>query len=313
MTKALILSAGLGTRLHPLTTLLPKPLIPICTMPLIDIIIERLKSAGFTHLGVNLHHLPGLIREHLARRADFHTFHFSHEPEILGTGGGIAGFADFLEDQESFFVHNGDILSSIDIEGAVEFHRREKAEATLILVENAPTNSITILPDGTMRDIWGKLGRAGEGRTLTFSGLALYRRSLLATLPRGTFYSIIDVLLERLRAGDRSMRGFVQDSPGLYWRDVGSIGTYLDIHRDIMTRGVYHPPGIGEKNGPVLAGKGAQVDREAKLEGFTVLGDGCRVGPGAHLEDCVIWPGTEVKAGRKARNTIFADDLEVEA
>ncbi len=311
--KALILSAGLGTRLHPLTTLLPKPLIPVCNIPLLDIITARLKRAGFTHLGINLHHLPERIREHLARRDDFDTFYFSHEPEILGTGGGIAGFADFLEDQEFFFVHNGDILTSIDIEGAVEFHRREKAEATLILVNNGPTNSITILPDHTMRDIWGKLGRAQEGRTLTFSGLALYSRSLLGTLPRGTFYSIIDVLLERLRGDDRTMRGYVQESPGLYWRDVGSISTYLDIHRDIMTRRIFHPPGLEGTNGPVLAGKDAYIDRDARLGGFAVLGGESRIGRGAHLEDCVVWPRTEVHAGRRAQNTIFADRLEVEA
>ncbi|MDQ7822837.1 MAG: NDP-sugar synthase [Candidatus Eremiobacteraeota bacterium] len=305
-SKALILSAGLGTRLRPLTAILPKPLMPVANVPLIDIIVERLAGCGFTALGVNLHHMAEEIRRHLESRKGALSFWFSHEEVILGTGGGIAGFAPFLEGEEWFLVHNGDVMGDADIQGLVAFHRERRALATLLLVENEATNVVRVVPSGDIIDIRGCLRPHDHaGRLLTFSGIAVYSGSILKALPRGAFYSIIDFLLEKMQSEGARVAGYAPAAP-CYWRDIGSIPSYLALHRDILSRGIFNPPSMGEPHKGMLVGKGAHVAPGARIEGFLSLGEGASIGSGALLRDVVVFPGTAVPEGTEAHDAVFA-------
>ncbi len=304
--KALILSAGLGTRLLPLTTLVPKPLVPIANVPLMDIIVERLRGAGFASLGVNLHHLPGEIKGHLESRYGALSFWFSHEPVILGTGGGIAGFSPFLQGEEWFLVHNGDVLCDADLQAVVDFHREKGALATLLLVDHQATNVVRVTPDGRIIDLWGKLKpQETSGRLLTFSGIAVYSASMLRDMPQGSSYSVIDFLLEKMGSEGALVAGYVPPTP-CFWRDIGSISSYLSLHGDILSRRLFRFPSMGAPQGALLVGEGARLDCEASIEGFLCLGDGASVGRAARLRDVVVFPGTHVPEGTEARDAVFA-------
>ncbi|HEX8152685.1 MAG TPA: sugar phosphate nucleotidyltransferase, partial [Thermoanaerobaculia bacterium] len=126
MSKAMILAAGYGTRLRPVTYTMPKPMVPVCNLPLIGWAVEAFLRAGVNELVVNLHHLPEVLERWLTDRyGDRATFHFSHEQEILGTGGGIRRVRPLLESEEDFFLVNGDTVQFPDYE-ALRNARRER-------------------------------------------------------------------------------------------------------------------------------------------------------------------------------------------
>jgi NDP-sugar pyrophosphorylase family protein len=310
--KALILSAGLGTRLLPLSTVLPKPLIPVANMPLIDIILEKLKRAGFREFGINLHHLPQMITDHFAAEEEI-TLRFSHEPVILGTGGGIAEFAQFLNDEEHFLIHNGDILCTVDIGEAIAFHRGRGALATLVLVDHGPTNLVRVLPDGTIVDIRGELGAPlDQGRLLTYSGISIYDRRILDIMPRGVSYSIIDFLIDRMMVKEERAVGYVVEAGVSYWRDLGNISSYFELHRDILEKRIFSPPGITLPEEGIMVAPDVLIGRGASLSGFVTVGSASSVGDGAALRNAVIWPGTSIPPGTVLQNAICAGELIVE-
>jgi len=132
--KAMILAAGYGTRLRPLTYTVPKPMLPICNRPLIGFAVDQLLSAGIDEIIVNLHHLPESIERYLTLvYGDRCKFHFSHEPEILGTGGGIRKVRPLLENEEDFFVVNGDTIQFPPYDQLREARRSRDALAALTL------------------------------------------------------------------------------------------------------------------------------------------------------------------------------------
>jgi NDP-sugar pyrophosphorylase family protein len=307
--KALILSAGLGTRLLPLTEFVPKPLVPVLTKPLIKILIDRLRGFGITGFGINLHHLPEMIKSCLAEQYGDRTFHFSFEPVILGTGGGIAGFSGFLADEDDFLVHNCDIISTIDIGRAVAFHRERKALATLILVDSAPTNCIAVAGDD-ITDIHGKTGRAAQvSRLFTYSGISIYSTAILETMPQGVAYSVIDHLIDAIRAGKGPILGYRAFEAAPYWRDIGNGASYLALHRDLLERKAFTVEGIDIPRDGRMTDATASVSPLAALEGFVSIGERAVIEEGARLKDAVVWNDTVVPKGMVVEGAVYAKGL----
>lgn len=312
--KALILSAGLGTRLLPLSELLPKPLVPILTKPLIDILIHRLRSFGINSFGINLHHLPELIRSHCARHySGDHSFYFSFEPVILGTGGGIAQFREFIADDDDFLVHNCDIISTIDIRKAHAFHRERRALATLILVDHDPTNCIAIDGDDTITDIHGKLGRASQdARLFTYSGISIYSTEIMEEMPQGSAYSVIDYLIEVIRAGKGPVLGYQAWQAAPCWRDIGNGASYLSIHRDLLLKKIFAVEGIDIPREGRIIDATAVVSPLASLEGFVSIGERAVIEEGAVLKDAIVWNDTTVPEGMILKSAVYAQGLKLD-
>ena len=124
--KAIVLAAGYGTRLRPLTDSLPKPLLPVAGRPVIEHTIMKLKKCKVDGIGVNAHHNAAAIEDYFRRENFVVEIHLSHEKNILGVAGGIGGFREFLEGEDSFIVHNGDVLSDIPIEEMTETYKLER-------------------------------------------------------------------------------------------------------------------------------------------------------------------------------------------
>ena len=132
-SRALILAAGLGQRLRPITYRRPKALVPVCNIPCLDLLAMQLKAVGVNELAVNVHHLPHLIERHVERVGNYGIpVHISHEPTILGIGGAIGKLRDFWDDH-AFLVANGDLVENLDLPAAFDFHRESGAVATMIV------------------------------------------------------------------------------------------------------------------------------------------------------------------------------------
>src|SRR5882672_11213650 len=235
--KAMILAAGYGTRLRPVTYTLPKPMVPLCGQPLIAWAVESLLAFGIRDFIVNLHHLPEPIERFLRERFDAR-FEFSYEPEILGTGGGVRKVRRMLEKDDEFLLVNGDTIQFPPY-GAL---RATRNDALAALTLRHPPQGDRFTP------VYFDHGRItgfghGTGEALMFSGTHLISNRIFDHLPDKDFSGIVDEVYQPLiDSGRERIAGVVED--GL-WFDIGTPRRYMTASRtllDLMVRGQLAPP-----------------------------------------------------------------------
>ncbi len=231
--RGMVLCAGYGTRLRPLTDLVPKPLLPVGGRALLDLAVANLDRAGVGPIVVNTHHLGGQVAAHLAARADAARFTLSPEAEILGTGGALDGARAFLAQADDFLLHNGDVLTDADVAALLAAHRATGAVATLLLVDHPAVNTVEVAADGRVLRLAGRPAPACDEpaavRRLTYSGVATFRRGILDDVPRGPS-SLVDVLATLIAREPGAVRAWMP--AGITWDDVGTFARWLGAQPD---------------------------------------------------------------------------------
>jgi NDP-sugar pyrophosphorylase family protein len=228
---AFILAAGLGTRLAPITDFLPKPLVPMFHKPLLTFALDSLMAAGVGTLALNTHHLPHCFTEVLGAEPSYRErpLHLFHEPLLLDTGGGIRNARSALE-EKTFFLYNGDILADLPLADLLAAHRASGALATLLLRDGGGVPNVRFdAPTGRILDLRGALG-VKEGALFVYSGIAVFEPAIFDWLPEGRS-SIIDALLEAMRAGGRVGGLLCRSEDHHLWIDIGTPAAYLEAHR----------------------------------------------------------------------------------
>lgn len=220
--KGLILSAGYGTRLRPITSNLPKPLVKICNRTVIEHIIEKFKKISIEDIAINLHHLGDKIVDFLNSK-DFQVkFHFFYEDEILDTGGAVKNIRDFVGD-DYLLVHNGDIVSEFDLTEIINWHKVEKNDVTLCVMERKSTRML-VFDEKMFLNGWinGERnlyrGRV-KGVKYSFTGIHIISPSIYKFMPAENKFPIFDFYMNNL--GNINIRGYPV-KPN-YWFDIGSI------------------------------------------------------------------------------------------
>ncbi|UCF94407.1 MAG: phosphotransferase [Desulfobacterales bacterium] len=226
--KAMILAAGLGTRLLPYTATTPKPLFSVAGRPLLDIILQRLQAAGCEAVVINTHHLPHKIEAFVAGQQYGLAVSTRYEPTILGTGGAIKNVADFWNDRP-FMVINGDICTNIDLKAVYDYHCAHPDPATLVLHDYPEFNFVSVDQDGFITGFYDP--PAAAGTRLAFTGIQVLDPEVLERIPSGVFSSSIDAY-RSLMAQGRGLRAFVPE--GAYWKDIGTPARYQEAVREIM-------------------------------------------------------------------------------
>jgi aminoglycoside/choline kinase family phosphotransferase/dTDP-glucose pyrophosphorylase len=215
--RAMILAAGLGTRLKPHTESLPKPLFRVDGTPLLDIHIERLAAAGAEAVAVNTFHLAERIERHIQSRSWPVPVHVLHEPEILGTGGGIANALPLLG-PSPFLAINADVLTDLDFSALAAFHLSGSASATLVMRDVPAFNTVGVDTDGFIRSFPPDPPAPGT-RLLAFTGIQVLDPSLFSGVPPGVFCSSIDIFREHLARGGE-IRAVLPEC--FRWHDIGA-------------------------------------------------------------------------------------------
>jgi mannose-1-phosphate guanylyltransferase len=302
--KAVVLAAGLGTRLRPLTESWPKPAVPLLGQPLLRYTLAVLAGAGVTEVGLNTHHLASLM----ARVAEEEAARFgmkltlSYEPVIQGTGGGIRGLRRVVEDTDVFLVWNGDALFTPVLGLLLAEHRASGAAATLVLLplpEGGTYATVDVDGEGRVRRI---AGRGPGGPTLQpwhFSGLHLLSPRVFGAMAETGPEDINRAVYPRLLEQGELVRGAVVDAA---WRDVGTAQGYLAAQQALLTGDVPDVfGGASPFSGAVGAGgvwkaPGARLEGTAEppvfLDARAVVARGARVGPNVY-----VGPGVSVPAG----------------
>jgi NDP-sugar pyrophosphorylase family protein len=243
--KAMILAAGLGTRLHPLTDDRPKALVTVAGRTLLEIALARLRSFGVGEVIVNAHHFAEMIADYLKANDNFGMrIEVSREEELLDTGGGLKQAAHFfLEDggntQEPFILHNVDVLSNIDLASMVRFHKEHDALATLAVQQRETSRYLLFDEQGQL--CGRRAGQDGEvewarpaaqTQALAFSGIHVLSPQIFAKMEEKGAFSIIPAYL-RLAARGEKVLAFRAD--GCYWRDLGRPESIAQAAQDLSS------------------------------------------------------------------------------
>jgi NDP-sugar pyrophosphorylase family protein len=294
--QAFVLGAGLGTRLQPLTDDLPKPLVPIFQKPLITFAFDHLISIGCTKLIVNTHRLA----EEFGTAFPDKTYRdlpitFVHEPELLGTGGGIANVLSMFGD-EPFLVYSGDVLTDFALAPLMETHGRDGNDVTLALRETRFAPSIAFR-DGRVIDIGEKLGHRGE---YDFANVSVWTPHFARRIARAPG-SFIPVVTDAIGEGGRIGAAVVNDGK---WFNIGSPREYLEVHRVIANES-WRPGYLdSECEWPIRIAADARIDSSAKICGSSVVGPAARIGAAAELQDTIVWAGAQIASRTRLRNCI---------
>lgn len=230
--KAMILAAGLGTRLRPITDNIPKSIIPIGDKTLIEYLLILLKKYGIGDIVINLHHLGEKIEGALGDGGRFGLrINYSKEDIILGTGGGIKKVQSFLSDS-AFLVINGDILVDLDLHDLIEFHQRHKGTATMVLRGNDNPDlygPVKIDKSARIRQILDRPVWSGKDlSSYMFTGIHLIEPRIFQYIPDAQYYSIIDAYIEMIMKNE-GIYGYIMKGS---WTEVGTIEGYRKIEDD---------------------------------------------------------------------------------
>lgn len=240
--KAMILAAGLGTRLRPLTNDRPKALVEVAGRSLLEITLPRLRKFGVSHVIINVHHFADLVVDFLKKNNNFGMWiEISREEILLDTGGGLKKAAwFFLEDQtdEPFLLHNVDVISTIDLARMMQFHREHRALATLAVQRRKSSRQLLFDQGRLCGRITGehedlKTQTSSSKQALAFSGIHVISPRIFSLMTEHGAFSIIDCYL-RLAAAGQSIVPFPADQ--YYWRDLGRPENVAQAARDLEQR-----------------------------------------------------------------------------
>lgn len=307
---AFLLSAGWGERLQPLTDQIPKPLVPICGVPLCEFALAQIAAAGAGRIVINTHRLAGeFLRLFPSYPEPAHYMGvpvlFRHEPELLETAGGLKNVEDLLL-PGPVLVHNGDILAEIDLPALFAAHERSGALCTLALRSSGGPLQVGFdAASGRVTDIRGGLGSPAP--RFLYTGVCVVSPELLERIPSGCPVSFVPVWMEALRAGEK-IAGVVLDQG--VWRDIGTVAEYMRIHADLASGAVsLVPPASAPEGWPVWRMPGARIADGAQLAGWNWIGCDAEIAAGAHVENSVLWAGARVESGACLRGCAVREGM----
>ena len=302
----MVLAAGLGTRLRPLTYEITKPMVPVLDRPVMAHILDLLDRHGFQETIANLHYFPDSIREHFGDRV---TYRF--EPELLGTAGGVRACAEFFA-EDPFLVISGDALTDIDLTALAARHRETGGIATLAVKKVPDTREFGVVLHDREGRITGFQEKPRPDEALSDlgnCGIYVFSPEIFDYFPERPFVDWAQDVFPTLLENDVP---FYIHEVREYWNDVGSLGELrqgtfdalggelrLEVEGEEVAPGVVvsggrQLPEDTEVEGPVWIGRDVTLGAGVRLMGPVVLGDGATVGDRAQLRETIVFPGTHV-------------------
>lgn len=318
----MILAAGLGTRLRPITYGIPKPMAPVLNRPVMEHIARLLARHGFGEAIANLHWFPETIVEHFGDGSAFEIeLSYSREERLLGTSGGVRNAAGFLGD--SFLVISGDALTDIDLASMRDFHRSHDGIATLATKRVSDTTQFGVAitgADGRIQGFQEKPDPSEALSDLANCGIYMFGSEVFEFFPDpGTSAAagpddppgFADWAMDVFPALLDADVPFYSHEIDAYWNDIGNLDELRQGNMDALRGEVDVEPGAppvaegvraasplggAEVSAPVLVGAGVELGDGVRIEGPAILGDGCRVGDGCCLRDAILLAGCELPA-----------------
>ena len=310
--KAMILAAGFGKRLKPLTNDLPKPMFPVLNRPILEHTLHFLSSQGIKEIAINLHHQPKRIIDYFGNGKNFKVkLHFSKEESILGTAGGIKKLELFFKD-ETFLVINSDILADVNLKDVLKFHQEKKSKLTMVVRQDSNTekyDSIQRVEEGRIVQFLGHSIKSSAPITkVMFTGIQIMEPDIFSRIPENQFYGTTEDVFPKMVQDGTPVYGFLHKG---YWIDMGTRETYIQAQKDAMDEKVVLKNSYSRNpEGPLLVppvhiGKNCEISQDAQVGPYAVIGDGCRIRPGAIIENSILWPNATIGNDSTIKNCII--------
>lgn len=326
--KAIIMAGGEGSRLRPLTCGRPKPMVPVLNRPIMSHIVELLKEHGFANIGVTLQYQPEVIKDYFGNGAEYGVnLRYFVEETPLGTAGSVKNAGGFLD--QTFLVISGDALTDLELSQALAFHRKQGAMATLVLtrVECPLEYGVVITSDnGRITQFLEKPGWGEVFSDTVNTGIYVLEPEVLDYFAPGQKFDFSKDLFPLLLREKKPLFGLVL--PG-YWCDVGNLQQYQEAQYDALAgKARVKIPGMeiapqvwveegasidpsAKVKGPALIGANCQVGAAARIDPFTILGQGCQVQERASIKRSVLWNNVYVGPGASLRGAVLGSRVQV--
>lgn len=327
--KAVIMAGGSGTRLRPLTSTLPKPMVPVLNKPMAEHIVNLLKSQGFDDLIFTLHYLPKVISDYFGDGSDFgcKISYSTEEGRPLGTAGCVKAIQDQID--STFVVISGDSLTDIDLQAAVKYHKEKKAKATIVLkrVEN-PVDYGVVITDSDSRIVrFVEKPSASEIFSDTINtGIYILEPEVLLYIILGQEQDFAHDLFPLLLLRNEPIYGYVADG---YWCDIGNLQVYRQAHLDALEGKVKLQIDLPQIKPGIWVGEGTQIDSSVQLQSPTLIGSNCRIGRNTIIEPYtvigdnvivqekvllrrpIVWSNTYIGSQSSLKGSIVCDKANV--
>lgn len=314
VSRAMIMAAGVGSRLDPLTQEVPKPLVPIANRPMMDLLLERLSEIGVKDVIANTHYKADKIIQRYSKNDLGINFNYVHEETLSGTAGGVKKCQHFFKKGENFLVLSADGLSNADLKAAVDSHTKSGAIASMgikkIAMEEIPHFGVVVIDkNGFVKEFQEKPAIKDAKSDCINTGIYVFNYEIFNYIPANIFYDFAkNVFPDLLSKGIKINTFKVKE----YWSDIGTIAQYAqstkDLFNDLLS--VKHSGVIKTPKGAYITGK-SYIAPSASLVGFNTIGENCIVGKNVHLKDCIIWDDVEIKDNIKLDSCIIASHCEI--
>lgn len=329
--RAMVLAAGVGSRLEPLTNQVPKPMVPVANRPVMEHILALLRRHGVTEVASNLHYQADKIREYFGDGSDFGMeLAFLFEKELSGDAGGVRACRDFLSGG-TFLVLMGDLLTDADLTRVVAEHKQKKALATIALkqVDDVRHFGVAVTDENGFITGFQEKPQPHEALSNRAScGIYVLEPEVFEHIPKTGMYGFGRQLFPSLVEQGLPVLGASIDDA--YWSDVGTISQYRQSNFDalegmikIEIPGKRHDQGFlaegaslssqANVGGKIYLGRNSYIAPGVKVKGHVLLGDNCRVEEGAELSDTIVWSNTTIGRSAVLKDCVIGSNCTVEA
>ncbi len=306
LTKAMIMSAGVGSRLDPLTKDLPKPLVPVFNRPVMDILFEKLSFLGINDVICNTYYLADKIIDRYTKNDLGINFNYIKEETLSGTAGGVKKCQHFFEEGDSFIVLSADGLTNADIQKGIEIHRQSGAIAT-IGVKQIPIEEVShfgvVVTDknGFIIEFQEKPSVSEAKSNLINTGIYIFDYKIFEYIPENTFYDFAKNVFPKLLL-EHAINTFEVNE---YWSDIGTLDQYKQSVQDVFAGKCEfeHSPIVCKENGSYISQ--SSIDKSVKFIGNSTIGSNVIIGEDAIIDSCIIWDNVHIAPNVHLRNCII--------
>lgn len=311
--KAMILAAGVGSRLEPLTNTVPKPITPICNQACMDIILNNLKACGIENVIANTHYLANKIRE-LYKKNPILPIKFLNETNLSGTAGGLKKCEPFFNDEENFVVLSSDGLCDINLNDVIKSHLESNAIATLVTKEISKNDvykyGVIVTDENNFVTKFQEKPKVEDALSRQINtGIYVFNKRIFGYIPQNTFFDFAKNVFPALLKNKEKINTYNYKG---YWTDIGTIEEYVRCNNDVFENNI-HLKNINILNfdeGRLISNTNLlNLPQSLKLEGNCVIGKNCQIGENVRLKNVIIWDNVIIKSDVTLENVVVGNDF----
>jgi len=312
ITKAMVMSAGMGSRLEPLTLQVPKPLVPVCNRPVMDILFESLANIGIKDVVCNTYYLADQIIERYETNDLGINFNYITEETLSGTAGGLKKCQFFFNEGEDFVVLSADGLTNADILRGIEVHKKSGAIATIgvkrVSHDEVSHFGVVVTDDnGFITEFQEKPAIEEAKSDCINTGIYIFNYRIFEYIPENTFYDFAKNVFPKLLA-EKQINTFVISD---YWSDIGTLEQYKISTQDVFAKNCEFKHGeiIEALNGKYISS--SYIPNDTRFIGNSTIGKNCKIGKNVEIMNCIIWDNVEIADDIKISNCIIASNERI--